>query len=499
MSRMVSGRVLGSAAVLSIVIFALLFFIRPPRFSSPDEGLFLPDATPKAQITPTATTTTPVTAAVSSHESTIPSSATVITTTITTTTTANPTCDVIPALDQIQVIVKSGSNILYDKLPTQLLTTLQCYHDILLLADSEQDLGPYHVHDVLANVNATIKATHPDFEYYRTIQQYQQDGLDLRLLRDTPTSKKAAWTLDKYKFIHMLDQTWKQRPGREWYVFIEADTYLVLRNLALWLKRMDPAEAIYLGSAASYKSEAFAHGGSGIILSRAAMARVLDDDPGLTERYDQLLQHEVYGDYVFMKALKEKGVALQNSWPMLQGEKQNSLPFGPGPGSGRRHWCQPLVTMHGVTPGDVSGMWNFEQQRGRPEVSFVPFSLGEMYEHFMGQDLPSERDDWHNLSDDVIFRAPGVEGSRQIPAEKMTDVQKTAYGSFEQCHLACDEDPRCFQYLYDSMEQTCGFSYSYRLGARRVAENQHRYKSGWMREKIQKDVMENSCSGPEWV
>ncbi|KAI9931151.1 hypothetical protein MW887_010808 [Aspergillus wentii] len=340
----------------------------------------------------------------------------------------------------IQVIVKTGANVIYDKLPLQLLTALRCPPQPLIFSDLQQEFGPLHVHDVLEHVNETIKASSPEFEYYRTLQEYQKYGQDVRSLRDS--SKSVAWRLDKYKFIHMLVKAWTLRPNRDWYVFVEADTYLIWSNLVMWLDRRDPSQPQYLGSPTYLNGEAFAHGGSGIILSRAAMEKVLSDDEDITERYDVRLQKEYYGDYVLMKALEEKGIALEKSWPMMQGKKQNSLPFGPGPGNGVRHWCQPLVTMHGVTPEDVNAIWQLEQQR--PDVK-KPLLMAEIYEHFMGRNLPAELDDWYNLSDDLMFRAPGVEGSRQKSAEDMTDVEKEAHQSFEKCGMACEEHPKCFQ------------------------------------------------------
>ncbi|KAE8145405.1 hypothetical protein BDV25DRAFT_71374 [Aspergillus avenaceus] len=458
MSRFASGRILGAIAVLLSVLLILVFSVNPPQTRILRNPFPQPPA-PK-------------------HDSPA---------------LGDLHCNAFPDTSGIQVIVKTGTNIIYDKLPTQLLTALRCCSDLLLFADSEQDIGPYHVYDVLADVNATLKATHPDFEYYRTIQAYRSSGQDIRTLRET--SKKAAWALDKYKFIHMLVQTWERRPGHDWYVFVEADTYLFWGNLVQWLAQMDPSSAHYLGSPATFKGEDFAHGGSGAILSREAMRRVVDGDAGIAARYDALIQDEIYGDYMLMLALKEKGVTLSDKWPMMQGEKQNTLPFGPGPDSGTRHGCQPLITMHSVTPMDINAMWNFEQRRGRPHD---PLLISELYEPFMGHGLPSERDDWHNLSDDLMFRAPGVDGARQKPQEEMTAAEKEAHLSFEQCGKACDEHPKCFQYMYHG--QTCGFSYSYRLGSQKLPDEvEGPYKSGWLSKKIEKDRKDHACREPEWL
>ncbi|KAB8239588.1 uncharacterized protein BDW43DRAFT_258559 [Aspergillus alliaceus] len=454
-----SGRFLGATAILLSISVILIVFVNPPHTRILHSSF--PQTTPKHN---SSTLTLDDVRCTGSHDT-----------------------------SHIQVVVKTGTNIIYDKLPTQLLTALRCIQDPLIFADSEQDIGPYHVHDVLANVNETLKITHPDFAYYRTIREYESAGRDIRLLRDS--SRQAAWDLDKYKFIHMLVQTWERRPGYDWYVFVEADTYLFWGNLVQWLERMDPGQPLYLGSAATFNGEKFAHGGSGVILSRAAMARVLDGDPDLAARYDERMHEEIYGDYVLMKALKEKGIPLSDKWPMMQGEKQNTLPFGPGPDSGVRHGCQPLITMHSVTPMDVNAMWNYEQRRQTPEV---PLLIGELYDYFMGRALPSERNDWYNLSDDLMFRAPGVEGTRQKSPLELTPVEELAYSSFELCRKACKEHPKCFQYSYH--DQTCGFSFSYRLGYRKDPEGDDGpYKSGWLLDRIEKDREDHTCRAPEWL
>ncbi|KAL1971374.1 hypothetical protein VTN77DRAFT_326 [Rasamsonia byssochlamydoides] len=393
----------------------------------------------------------------------------------------------------VVVVVKTGANVIYDKLPTHLLTTLRCCKDILILSDLEHQLGPYHVYDVLKNVSDTVKQSSPDFDYYRTLQEYQRNGQDIRSLR---TERDAAWNLDKYKFIHMLEKSWQLRPGHDWYVFVEADTYLVWSNLLLWLKRLDPSEPLYLGSPTYLNFEAFAHGGSGIILSGAALSKVLDNDPDLAARYDVLMMNERFGDYVLMKALEEKGINLSRRWPMLQAERPRTIPFGPGPASGVRHWCQPIVTMHGVTPGDVSAIWEFEQQRLDVRK---PLLIHELYDYFVGHNLTAERDDWYNLSDDAMYRAPGVEGDRQKPEEEMTALERLAYRSFEDCGRACEEHPRCYQFVHH--DQECGFSFSYRLGGTRQPEggSEKRYKSGWNLDKIARDREANPCRSPQWL
>lgn len=115
----------------------------------------------------------------------------------------------------------------------------------------------------------------------------------------------------------------------------------------------------------------------------------------------------------------------------------------------------------------------------------------------MAPGLDAERDDWYNLSDDVLYRSPETEGDHPKSPDHMSPREKEAHTSFEHCGRACEESPRCFQFVYHA--QTCGFSYSYRLGRRRLPESGEGYKSGWMLAKIAQDQAANPCTTPEWL
>ena len=408
-------------------------------------------------------------------------------------TLADGRCNALSNFPDTVIIVKTGANEIYDKVPTQILTALHCYEDLLFFSDLDQQLGPYSIHDALANVTESVKLNNPQFDYYRTLQQYYKDGQDIGALR--AETGNAAWNLDKYKFLHMLEKTWKLRPNRKWYVYIEADTYLVQSNLRLWLDRLDASKPLYLGSPTYLNGEAFSHGGSGFILSGTSLSQFANGDEGVAARYDEMMQRESFGDFVLMRALKNKGIDFSAAWPMLQAEKPSTIPFGPGPDNGVRHWCQPIVTMHHITPDEASQIWTFEQQRRNVTE---PLLLKDLYAGMVAPEVHAERDDWYNLSDDLFYRAPGVNGDRQKPEQDLTPVEKEAYMSFEHCSRACEEQDRCFQIVYS--DQTCGFSYSYRLGGKRLPESDGKsYKSGWALAKIAKDQASSPCDTPEWL
>jgi hypothetical protein len=264
-------------------------------------------------------------------------------------------CHAQPDPGNILFIVKTGATEIYEKLPTQLLTTLGCARDFLIFSDLEEQIGPYHIFDALADFNATMKATHADFEIYRQQQAYQRGGLDIATLKN---DGKAAWTLDKYKFLHMVEKTWAQRPDMDWYVFIESDTYVVWTNLLLWLQKLSPNKKLYMGSASFVADQAFGHGGSGYVISRALMEAFVGKNPGIASRYDDVMPNDCCGDFVLGRTIKQElNVGIQNFWPQVNGEKPVTLEFG------SKQWCQPVVTMHHVMPRERSAIFDFEQAR----------------------------------------------------------------------------------------------------------------------------------------
>ncbi|RMZ78143.1 hypothetical protein DV738_g4051, partial [Chaetothyriales sp. CBS 135597] len=399
-----------------------------------------------------------------------------------------------PGIEDVQIVIKTGTNELFTKVATQIRTSLQCFPDLLIFSDMDARVGKFPVYDALAHVNHTIKDTHDDFEYYRNLQLKRLAGVDPSTLEFTDEDREAAWKLDRYKFLHMLELTWKMQSGKKWYVFIEADTYLVTSNLMLWLEIFHPSKSVYLGAPAYLNGKAFAHGGSGFILSGTALGKFIDGREDIAVQYDDQMADEGLGDYVLTRALEEKYVTLQPSWPMLQAEKPSTIPFGPGPDNGAVHWCQPVVTMHHVSPEDVEKVWAYQQSR--PDVK-QPLLLKEIYEHIVEPELTEVKDDWFNLSDDQFLLAPGEEGDRVKRVEDMNDADKVAYKSFDNCRKACSADIRCFQFAY--IDGRCGFSFSYRLGGPRDAEDGKRWMSGWDFETIHAYQEWNACMDTEWM
>jgi hypothetical protein len=286
----------------------------------------------------------------------------------------NPICDTVLDGNNTLLVIKTGATEAFEKLPTHLITTLTCSKDFLIFSDLDQHMGSHTLHNVLSRLPEIQDFNNEAFHLYRLQQEYQRNGQDIGPLREKGNDDMEhndAWNLDKYKFMPMLEQAYSMRPDYDWYVFLEADTYIVWPNLVRWLEQLDPTEPLYLGSPTYIADTGFAHGGSGIVISKAAMRKFVEDgdgEPGSNE-HGINVEAECCGDYILELVFDRLGIKLGKHWPMFNGEKPITMPFGP------THWCQPIITMHHVTSEEVSSMWRFEWDRPDPSVRLCLLSF----------------------------------------------------------------------------------------------------------------------------
>lgn len=261
-------------------------------------------------------------------------------------------CKDFPDTSDILLVLKTGATEAYDKLPIHFLTTLRCIKDYILFSDMEMNMAEYHLIDTLDEISPEAKKDNGDFQLYETLKEYGRMHQDPRDLKQGGN----GWSLDKYKFLPMLLKTWKYRKDAKWYVFIEADTAVNWDNLRTFLNKLKSDKPYYIGSP-TYLDIEFAHGGTGYIISQAAMERGVGRHPDISLRYDKDVRGICCGDRMIARVMLDERVKLTKAWPMLNGEKPLTLPYG------RNQWCQPVLTMHHATAEEVSEVWNFEQLR----------------------------------------------------------------------------------------------------------------------------------------
>ncbi|KAK8095002.1 hypothetical protein PG997_001687 [Apiospora hydei] len=426
----------------------------------------------------------------------------------------DPACAWMPDTSNILVVMKTGASEAYARVPTQLMTTLRCVPDYLIFSDMKQTLAGVEIHDSLDTVLEEAKKDNSDFVLYDYQKACEVDLENCN--REGGDAAKAGWNLDKYKNIHIAEKAFALRPNYDWYVFIDADTYVLWPNLVQWLKNFRPMSKHYFGSMTMISMFPFAHGGSGYVISKAAMTEFNGrPDGSVANKWDTKIHDSCCGDYMFAKAFKEAtDVSVKNVWPTINGEKPYTLPFGP------THWCHPVVTMHHLNSQEISSFWEYERDFFQPHDSSARSSLStppqrtlllkDIYTHFFAPKMQSSREDWDNLSDDVLYvdlststdsKGRKLETWELDRAKKgpMTQVERKAHKSFEDCRAMCEAANDCFQFLYHA--GVCAKSFSFKLGHPNRSEQSpaYRWRSGWNVPKINKWIeRQGECKKPIW-
>ncbi|KAI1340001.1 hypothetical protein F5Y15DRAFT_381091 [Xylariaceae sp. FL0016] len=379
------------------------------------------------------------------------------------------------------------------------MTNLRCVPDFLIFSDLRQWVAGFAILDSLDTVLPETKEGNADFDLYQRQQSCIVDQDNCRLEEH---EGKAGWALDKYKNIHIATKTYHLRPNHDWYVFIDADSYILWRNLAQWLRRLDPSEELYLGSVALINNFRFAHGGSGYILSQAAISRFVGEHPNVANQFDGRVKQSCCGDYMLAIAANETiGLQVKQAWPTINGEKPHTIPFR------SQEWCQPIVTMHHMNPEELSSFWNFEtrfydHQTPRPPPNRA-ILFQDIYREFLTAKLQPTREDWDNLSEDVYYIDTDAKNDGwpvyRVKKDHLTAAEKNAHKSFEDCQKMCDRVSDCFQFRYH--ENICAYHRGFLLGnpRKREADEGKRWRSGWNLDRINSWVQkQGECGEPLW-
>ncbi|KAF2172088.1 glycosyltransferase family 31 protein [Zasmidium cellare ATCC 36951] len=420
-------------------------------------------------------------------------------------------CNTFPDPGNIAIIIKTGATELHAKLPTPLATTLKCVREPLIFSDLEQRLGEHRVHNALANFTPSAMEGNKDFDIYKLQQQYVASGREADLPDLSSISipsddwrtegKSAAWGLDKYKFLHIVEQTWDLAPDRDWYFFIEGDTYISWPNLLKWLNTLDPRQKLYYGNAVriwEYPKELyFGHGGSGFLLSGAVVKEFAVDRRGLAKRWDKRVHKMWFGDYVLAAALfEELHLRLTDAKPSLTSVDASALTFS------EDVFCKPIVTLHHVNSQHLNDMFQFERTLNGSELLYR-----DVYHGSFPSGMPFNRTNWDNLDEEAELAL------QSTSEDSENESQEDPHSSYEDCEKACVDNEKCLQFLFvksiadqDDAEKVmkgeCHIMHAVRLGQEHKPEVDKNGKgagkqwvSGWLRDRIARWIEEHqSCS-----
>lgn len=399
-----------------------------------------------------------------------------------------PGCRLLPGADKVVVMVKTGATEAFNRIPEQLVTLAECVPNFMIFSDMEQHIGEFHIHDALDEIGKEYKENHEDFLFYNAIHEAHNSHGDVSVL-----GSDKAWALDKWKNIPMLHKAYTKYPDAEWYITIDADTYLSWVNLLLLLDRMDPEDALYAGCVYWHGPTAFAQGGTGYLLSNKAVKKFEEiRTPEKIADWEKETSTICCGDVMLGVAMKQAGVYVSGAWPMFQVDPPSGYLWS------ERTWCTPAITWHHVHSYEVEALWQFEQDWLQKtwddeDPGAVPYLYKDVFDDFVMPHISKEKKDWNNMSGDKTFTQPKEdhvkeesdwdwkddEEKRKIWYE-LSEPERASIESVEKCRDVCESDESCVQFSWHP--GTCKVSSSIKMG--KPVPTKEEYVSGWMIDRV---------------
>ncbi|KAK4152477.1 regulator of volume decrease after cellular swelling-domain-containing protein [Chaetomidium leptoderma] len=345
----------------------------------------------------------------------------------------------------VVVIVKTGYGT-KDRVPAWLdaLGSLNEFQDIIIIADSEGHIGfadkshddGLHVHDAVGHslrLHLGAYKDHPRVKKYHQLAEALYKGDEALALEHC---RSFGWELDAMKFISGLEMTYQKYPGKEWYLLVDDDTFIIQPSLKPLLEHLDPKQPHYLGNAVGDFKARFAHGGSAVILSHAAMRALIENQSALASVYVASLD-ETWGDRLLAKALLTLGIHLDETYnhlfngepPLLSKIRADRI-------------CSPVISFHKLPTPEA--MREVGHRFGNASKPVLWNDLWEIYGHTppWRKTNAAVHQDW----DHVGVLDESTHTIRNI---------KTA----EQCKKDCDRRSRaCLAWTWDSKLEVCHIS-----------------------------------------
>ncbi|KAJ3304497.1 hypothetical protein HDV03_002706 [Kappamyces sp. JEL0829] len=220
------------------------------------------------------------------------------------------------AWEKWAIALKTGQDVALKRTPIQLMTFLAPVRNVILIGDAPN----VYVADVpMVDVISSLPPSeHEGLEMRFTPQS---ERLQKRQAPDQviPDENSRGWKHDAKKNIPGFKALYSRYPDADWYIMIDDDTYVFMDNLKALLDTLDPTQPHYLGAVTNFvgcdgvteweDAPYFAHGGAGIVVSKATMQTVLPLLDDCIPKYDSCWA----GDIRWGLCLRDAGILVKNA------------------------------------------------------------------------------------------------------------------------------------------------------------------------------------------
>lgn len=370
--------------------------------------------------------------------------------------------------ERVFLMIKTGADVLWERIPIHFLTTLTKFPNFALYSDFPGSIGGHQVVDILEKLPPEIKAL-PDFDIYNALHEFRDQNytIDNHFRKSmVPQIHGASWTLDRYKNIPMLAHAYEKSPNSDWYVFMDGDSYIFADGLLSVLNQFDPKKILYAGHACGSPSDRynFANGGTVVVLSHKVMEKLFGQGKENTERliqwYDQ--GHTNLGDKAVAVMLADELDIHLNSISGFYGFPIHQIKFHP------ETWCNVVISSHKIAPRDIELYWEYEKVHQLKRNRLI--REGDVYRDFVQPYLSDRKEMWDN----------------ELDEPKHAEQVKSA----DECARTCASVTECLSWRFEEDTVKCEWSKVLQMGHSTKLVNNYgdiprNITSGWELERLE--------------
>eukprot|EP00842_Homolaphlyctis_polyrhiza_P001503 jgi/Hompol1/2353/HPOL_005962-RA len=326
--------------------------------------------------------------------------------------------------DLIAVALKTGRDVAIERTPIQLLTFLSPIKNLIIIGESPGvQIGVHPMIDVITGLYSNLSSN--PLEHLLSDAE-KDNSRKSKAAQDSliPDTSSQGWKADAHKNLPGFRKLWATFPDAKWYMMIDDDTYVFFENLLDMLNMYDAEKPLYMGSHNVFRGcdnvyrlgdgPGFAHGGSGIVLSRGAMRELMTGIDQCILKYRDCFA----GDVRLALCLRDHKIYITDPKTFNRDPPNEQYPFPKDP-------CYRPVTFHHLLVSQIQKLYNLETELKSRTSRGV--TIADLF------------NDWIPVLPDLIFN-----GDR-----RGSDLASITVNSVEACHDRCWDEPACISYVYD--------------------------------------------------
>ncbi|KAL2913544.1 hypothetical protein HK105_207004 [Polyrhizophydium stewartii] len=340
----------------------------------------------------------------------------------------------------LAVALKTGRDVALERTPIQLLTFLSDVPNLIVIAEAPGvSVGAHQVIDVYSGMYAALNTSDPLAPLIAAeeakrkanggVQAPAHQAKDKNNEAVQVNQASLGWKADAHKNLPGYRELYRRFPTADWFIMIDDDTYFMFDNFQEHIKAYDPDEPLYFGAPTNFKDcdgvkkfgdgPKFAHGGSGIVLSRGAVKKLMSGLDACMVRYKTCWA----GDVRTALCLRDQGILLL----------KNLTGFSSDPPSKKLYRffepCLLPISFHHLLVTQAQRMWDAESRLHQVQGRLM--TMADVYKNWVG------------AQEEMLIGHDRRGG----------DYIRHAAEHAEDCVVLCQEDPKCVAYSFDG--RTC--------------------------------------------